>query len=140
MSENTPVEYNHEKYVEKGMALVEASKCYEVILSTKDRIKCDSDELERVIAGIKTGSMIKLRQGFINPSFIVTIVMDDQRFGDIREKVQSTLQHNHQAITYSGGQGLNRLPEFKRLKDIFSGTKLTAAPIKPALNAPKHEN
>lgn len=137
MNENTPIKYDHEKYVEKGIALVEASKCYEVILSTKDRIKCDSDELERVIAGIKTGSMIKLRQGFINPSFIVTIVMDDQRFTEIREKVQSTLSSNRQALEYSQGRGLQKLPEFKKLKDIFSGTKLTAAPVKPALEAPK---
>jgi len=122
------------------MALVEASKCYEVILSTKDRIKCDSDELERVVAGIKTGSMIKIRQGFINPSFIVTIVMDDERFRGIREKVQSTLESNRQALEYHEGKGLQKLPEFKRLNDIFNGTKLTAAPIKPALNAPKHEN
>ena len=129
--------YDHHKQTEKALTLLEASKCYEVILSTKDRIKCDSDELKRVIDGIKSGSMIKIRQGFINPSFIVTIVMDDQRFGDIREKIQGSLRDNRQALEYHQGKGLRDLPEFKKLQDIFSGTRLSDAPVKPALNAPK---
>lgn len=47
-----------------------------VQLSNKQEVKITSDELESISEGINTGSMIKLRQGIVNPSFIVSVVPD----------------------------------------------------------------
>lgn len=123
MLNNTPT-YNHEEYSEKAQKLLEQSKCYEIVLSTKDRIKCDADELWRVLEGIKTGSPVKLRQGLFNPSYYVSIVLDEKRNGDFTEKVFGVLKSNRQALDYHDGKGLQRLPEFKALADIFAGTSL----------------
>ena len=131
------MEYNHEQFKEEANKLLETAKCYEVILSTKDRIKCDSDELQRVVEGIKTGSMIKVKQAFINPSFIVTIVLDEERYGSLRSEVFGVLDENKRNIEYNYGSRLRGLPVFKSLKDIFEGTKLIAGDVKPLLNAPK---
>lgn len=130
------MQYNHQEYEEKAQKLLEASKCYEVVLSTKDRIKCDADELWRVLEGIKTGMPVKLRQGLFNPSFYVSIVLDESRNSNFREKVFGVLKSNHQALEYHNGQGLQRLPEFKSLEDIFAGTNLKAL----SANEPKKLN
>lgn len=116
--------YNHEEYSQKAQNLLEASKCYEIVLSTKDRLKCDADELWRVVEAIKNGQPAKLRQGLFNPSYYVAIVLDEKRYSDFKEKVQSVLSSNRQALEYHGGKGLQRLPEFKSLADIFAGTSL----------------
>lgn len=120
--------YNHEEYSQKAQSLLEQSKCYEIVLSTKDRLKCDADELWRVVEAIKNGEPAKLRQGLFNPSYYVAIVLDEKRYSDFKEKVQSILANNRQALEYHGGNGLQRLPEFKSLADIFAGTSLKQLP------------
>ena len=129
------MEYNHEQFKIEAQRLLEASKCYEVILSTKDRIKCDSEELQRVIEVIKTGSIIKVKQAFINPSFIVTIVLDEERYGALRSEVFGVLDNNQKSIQYNYNS-IKRLPGFKSLKDIFEGTRLTGGDV-PALGSGK---
>lgn len=128
--------YNHEQYEKEAQALLERSKCYEVVLSTKDRLKCDADELWRVLEAIKSGQPAKLKQGLFNPSFYVAIVLDEKRFADFRREVMGNLQHNRQALDYHDGQGLQRLPAFKSLEDIFAGTNLKL----PNPNEPKKLN
>lgn len=122
------MQYNHEEYEKKAQESLEKAKCYEIVLSTKDRIKCDGDELWKVIEGIQSGSIVKLKQGILNPSFYVSIVLDEKRYADYKDKVYGVLQNNRQAIEYHGGKGLQRLPEIKRLADIFSGTNLKQLP------------
>lgn len=119
------MQYNHEQYEKEAKSLLERSKCYEVVLSTKDRIKCDADELWRVLEAIKTGSPAKLKQGILNPSFYVAIVEDDKRNAEFSDKIWSVLKNNKQALDY-GHDNFQRLPEFKSLKDIFAGTNLKA--------------
>ncbi len=52
---------------------------YLVELSNKREIPIDEDELPRVLAGIKSGNPVKVRQGIFNPSFFVAIVGDSSR-------------------------------------------------------------
>jgi len=47
---------------------------YEIVLSTKDRIAIDQTDLDKVKANAKTGNFIVLKQGVVNPSFIVAII------------------------------------------------------------------
>lgn len=109
--------------------LLEREKCYKVILSTKTEVKCDKNEIQRVIEGIKDGGIIKLKQGLINPSFIVAVIEDEERRTRFVEEVNSIAQHNHQDREYHGGTNQRRLPEgIKSLKDIFAGTPLKALP------------
>jgi len=105
--------------------LLEREKCYKVILSTKTEIKCDKDEIQRVIEGITGGSIIKLKQGLINPSFIVTVIEDTDRVSKLVEVVNDVVRHNNQDTEYHGGKNQKNLPEgLKPLADIFKGAQL----------------
>lgn len=106
-------------------ALLEKEQCFKVILSTKTEIKCDKEEIKRVIEGIGTGSIIKVRQGLINPSFIVAVVEDTERRLKFVEQVHEIENHNRQDNEYHSGQNQRRLPQgMKSLKDIFAHTEL----------------
>lgn len=107
--------------------LLEKEKCYKVILSTKTEVRCDKSEIHRVIEGIKDGGIIKLKQGLINPSFIVAVVEDEERTMKFVEQINDIARHNEQDRTYHGGNYQKRLPSgMKSLKDIFAGTPLKA--------------
>lgn len=109
--------------------LLETNKCFKVILSTKTEIKCDKDEIKRVIEGIGSGGIIKVKQGLINPSFIVAVIEDEERRIKFVEEVNDIVRHNQQDIDYHGGKNQRRLPSgMKSLKDIFAGTQLKALP------------
>lgn len=120
------INYDHEKCIEDSKQLLKQSNCYEVILSTKDRLKCDADELWRVLEAIKTGSPAMLRQGLFNPSYYVAIVEDEYRYRDFKESVYMTLKSNKQAFDYNDLVGIKELPKLTLLKDIFAGTNLKA--------------
>lgn len=109
--------------------LLERERCYKIILSTKTEVRCDKTEVQRVIEGIKDGGIIKLKQGLINPSFIVAVVEDEERRTKFVEEVNSIAQHNRQDREYQDGKNQRRLPEgMKSLKDIFAGTQLKSLP------------
>lgn len=122
---------------------LESAKCYEVILSTRDRIKCDHDELWRVAEGMRSGQAVKLRQGMIaNPNFVVGIVEDGGRRASFVEEVRAIQQHNRQDRELYEGKDQKALPSgLAPLRDIFKGVsfeksdtpKLTDG--KPKLNA-----
>lgn len=109
--------------------LLEREKCFKVILSTKTEVRCDKSEIQRVIEGITNGGIIKLKQGLINPSFIVAVVEDEQRRISFVEDVNSIVQHNTQDREYHGGKNQRQLPSgLKPLKDILQGTQLKRNP------------
>lgn len=112
----------------KAKSLMERSMRYEVVLSTKERIECEPDELQRVIAGIKAGSMIKLKQGLVNPSFIVTIVRNETHANQIHREIYEVLKNNRQALEYTphNPSTFRDLPTFRPIKDIFENIQLTA--------------
>lgn len=118
MSNNNPVK-----------VLIESNPCFKVILSTKTEVKCDKDEIKKVIEGIKDGGIIRLRQGLINPSFIVAVVSDEERRLKFVEEVNSIQDHNRQDSEYHGGRNQRRLPSgMKPIKDILAGVQLKALP------------
>jgi len=109
--------------------LIESNPCFKIILSTKTEVKCDKEEIKKVIEGIKDGGIIRLRQGLINPSFIVAVVSDEERRLKFVEEVNSIQDHNQQDSEYHGGSNQRRLPSgMKPLKDILAGVQLKALP------------
>ena len=83
---------------------------YIIHLSNKSEVQIDEDEVEIVVESIKTGKIGRVRQGIFNPSFFVSLTMDDKRY----EQYKSDNQ-------YRGGA--NQQPLDNRtlapLKDIF---------------------
>lgn len=101
------------------------ARAYIVELSNGRKIKCDADEVERVIGSITTGSVCKLRQGLFNPSFFVDLVEDEERIKDFRRTVYQIEDGNNQDREYHDGKNQRELPRgLKSLADILSGTKL----------------
>lgn len=130
---------SNQPHENEARSLIGRTKAYKVILSTKTEVKCDQSEVQRVIEGIGTGGIIKLKQGLINPSFIVAVVEDEERLKDFREKVWDADRHNHQDREYHGGKNQRQLPSgIKSLSDIFSGTQLKAGEQQNRLNAPRN--
>jgi len=117
-----------ERIERDAKAVLSQSKCYEVILSTKDRLKCDADELWRVIEAIKSGSPAKLRQGLFNPSYYVGIVLDEKRYSDYVSDINLLVRNNRDAIKHYNGEGIQNVPQFKQLRDIFEGIELKQLP------------
>lgn len=114
---------------DEAKVLIQKTKCYIVELSTKRTIKCDADEVVKVIEGLQTGSVVKLRQGIFNPSYFVDLIEDEERRVSFVQKVQDLVRNNHQDLEYHGGKNQRRLPSgMHSLKDIFEGTKLKALP------------
>jgi len=109
--------------------LIESNPCYKIILSTKTEVKCDKEEIKKVIEGIKDGGIIRLKQGLVNPSFIVAIVSDEERRLKFVEEVNDIQNHNRQDSEYHGGRNPRQLPSgMKPLKDILAGVQLKALP------------
>lgn len=52
---------------------------FKVIVSTKDFVRIDLDEVDTVLKGISEGRVVRVRQGVINPSYFVAIVEDTER-------------------------------------------------------------
>lgn len=87
-------------------------RAYEVILSSKDRIKIDADELPVVVAAIQAGSVCAVRQGIFNPSHYVCIVEDESRLDSFfHEKKRRDSDPASRPMTL-------------RLKNIFDGVSL----------------
>lgn len=81
-----------------------------VILSTKHEIQIDPKEVDAVMQAISTGSIVKVKQGIINPSYVVAVVED------VRRKVDFIEDTRHNPEKRSLGM--------RSLNDIFSDQKL----------------
>ena len=66
------------------------TRAFKVIMSSGNPIKIDEEELEKVKLGINTGKPVIVKQGLINPNFLVEIVSDEER---VNEWVEIT-KHN----------------------------------------------
>ena len=97
-----------------------------VIMSKGKPIQIDGDEVGKVMQAVQTGNMVKVRQGIINPSFIVNIVRDDERTRAFNEEVNSILDHNQRDRAYNDGKYQREVPTARPLKDIFEGVTLNA--------------
>lgn len=63
-------------------------QAYIVKLSNNAEVPIDPDEVQKLLAGVSRGSMVKVRQGLINPSFIVAVVPDKKRIGDFLQETK----------------------------------------------------
>ena len=60
-------------------------KTYKIVLSTKQEILIDQDDFEKVIANASKGVFIILKQGMVNPSFIVAILPNRVKEGEQKQ-------------------------------------------------------
>lgn len=49
-------------------------KFYKIILNTKQFIEIDEDDFEKIKKEMGSGNLIKVKQGIVNPSYIVAIL------------------------------------------------------------------
>ena len=92
---------------------------YKAVMSNGPEISIDPSELEGVMRGAASGRFIQVRQGLINPSFLISIVEDRERVVKFFEDTK----HDPPAVREAG---------MKPLKDIFAKKLQTiAAPKKP---------
>ena len=96
-----------------------SNRPYLVQLSNKRDIEIDTDELNIVMSAIEKGTMAKVRRGFINPSFIVSIVPDKDRW----EKHMGRMQIYGQGIHYNSGE----FEKAKREQELKGCPKLKEA-------------
>lgn len=99
-------------------------QAFMVIMSKGKPIQIDGDEVDRVLRAIQNGTVAKVRQGVINPSFFVNIVRDDDRTRAFNEEVNRVLESNRQDRDYNEGKNQRAIPTAKPLKDIFEGVTL----------------
>lgn len=90
---------------------------YKIMTSNgKDPIYFDDTEIEDVLNGIEFKRIFKIKQAFVNPSFIVSIQKVEA------EKVRMGGEYNPVTGNMQGGK-MEELG-FDELEDMFSGTPL----------------
>lgn len=105
-------------------------KAFVVHISSKQQIKCDSDEIGAVNEAIQTGQPTKLRQGQFNPSFWIATVEDEDRVTVFKKQVYDILSYNEQSFEYhAGNRGYKNFPVWQKLPDIFAGVALKRGQI-----------
>ena len=69
------------------------TKAYKIILSSGGEIRIDQDELNSAMVAVNTGSMGKMRQGIFNPSFLVAIILDEERVSGLERAISEAEGH-----------------------------------------------
>ena len=97
-------------------------------MSRGDDLKLDPDEIDIVMQGAAQGKLIRVKQGLINPSYLVTIIEDKER----REKWLEDTKYDNAA---KRGEGM------KSLQDIFKEDQkaISAKGISSNQLSKKHE-
>ena len=49
-------------------------KYYKAMLSNKESIYLDEQDFEKLMAGMTSGSFVKLKKAIVNPSFVITLL------------------------------------------------------------------
>ena len=62
--------------------MIRRTKAFVVSLSDREEIKIDQEELKKVESALESGNFVKVKQGIINPSFVVNITLDQRRIQD----------------------------------------------------------
>ncbi len=100
------------------------TKAYVARLSNDGYVKIDGDEIDKVVGGMQAGRAIVVRNGVINPSYIVGIMEDRDR---IREWLNEC---EYGANDERGIQA--RTNGIRPLKNIFEGSAIEAKMIEAA--------
>lgn len=64
------------------------TKAYLVIMSNKDPIRIDEEELQKIVEGSARGGLVVVKQGVVNPSYIVDIQLDKERMREWHDRCQ----------------------------------------------------
>lgn len=105
------------------MIEIKRTKAYVVEMSNGSKIKIDQEEVEKVLKGIESGSVIVVKQGIINPSFFINIIQDEDRIQTmIRERryVSTTGGWN---VSENGMQPLGNLFDGTPVGELIGGSK-----------------
>lgn len=86
-------------------------KAFKAVMSKGDDIKLDPEEIEIVMAGAAQGKLIRVKQGLINPSYLISIAEDKQR----TEKWYEDTKYESQARRNEG---------MRPLQDVFKEKQL----------------
>ena len=92
---------------------------YIVELSNKRSVQIDPDEVEKVFESVKTGNPVRVRQGLINPSFFIDMVLDDKRISDVNAEKNKIQKHND-FQKLSRGKDFQVFNGMSPLDDIFA--------------------
>lgn len=90
------------------------TKAFIARLSNDGYVKIDLDEIDKVIQGIQTGSLIIIRNGIINPSYLIGIMEDKERMNEWNRMCNYTDESGERA----------RIEGMKPLRNIFEGTEI----------------
>ena len=71
---------------------------YIVNLSKGDQIKIDEEDLQNITRNIKA-PLIRVKQGIINPSFMISIIPTDEK--DVKTQIKVVLQEDGKIIKKS---------------------------------------
>ncbi len=107
--------------------IIKKVRAYKVVMSKGDDIPFDGDELQNVVIAINNKQSVRLRQGFFNPSFYVSIVQDVKRVGDFYEDTRYDQDRRARGL--------------EPLKDIFADLPKLGAPHQDPLRLneqPRH--
>lgn len=97
-------------------------QAYKIIVSSGPAIRIDYEEVSRVLTGISDGKVVMLKQGILNPSFFVSIVEDTERIKEYFDEVDRKKHFIR--------EGIEKTPEFKKLKNIFEEVILLEEKVK----------
>jgi len=96
-----------------------------IVKTSNGEIKVDGTEIPKIIEGITSGSIIILKQGILNPSFLVSIIPDEQRVSDIKKMIESVDKQNKLVGMRAGDKIIEKV-EYKEelvlLPDLFKET------------------
>lgn len=93
---------------------------YIVVMSSGPVVPIEADEVKSVMQGIQSGSVVRVRQGIINPSHVVSVVEDKARQPE-KFKTLDTTKH----------QMVDMVRQPQPLRDIFAQLKALPAGKKP---------
>lgn len=100
------------------------AKAYKAVMSRGDDIKLDAQEIPLVLEQAPLGRLIRVRQGLINPSYLISIVADTDR-----------LERFYDDIKYRSDDE-RRNAKMKPLKDIFADLPLRIGAPQPKTSRP----
>lgn len=67
-------------------------KFYKVILSNKTDVTIDQQDFDKLLAGLNSGSFVKLKNAIINPSFVSHVMPIDQNEALATENAQEKIE------------------------------------------------
>ena len=88
---------------------------YKIVMSKGDEIKIDEDDLVKIKANIGE-SLIQIKQGIINPSFMIAIIPTDEKENRLKTLIEI---HDGRAVI-TGTETVKKLVDKMKIKNLLS--------------------